>query len=161
MKEIIERSQVSPANCSHLRIILDDSVLERYIIDDGHLSGSLKNVVGDLFKKTTGSSEVIARIMVGMKQTAYLWLELSFEKKGDQHVCQQCGQVLKRGEYQEYKNIFNKARRKGCDIWRIKKASENLGFGKRNVYKKILIKGKQKYRVEISRAAAAGIVACD
>ena len=40
MKEIIERSRVSPANCSHLRIILDDSVLERYIIDDGHLSGS-------------------------------------------------------------------------------------------------------------------------
>ena len=59
-----------------------------------------------MFKKTTGSSEVIARIMVGMKQTAYLWLELSFEKKGDQHVCQQCGQVLKRGGISRVQEYF-------------------------------------------------------
>lgn len=158
MREVIRRSQMKPKECDHLQIVLDDNVSVPYLANEKH-SVDFYGLFRAVLEKASEPHRLVAHKAVRMKRKAYLWLELSFEKNVDQYVCCQCGQTLSQSEYRLYKEIFEKARRNGSDIRRIKEAFACACAGKQKDYKGVITKGKQKYAQEISRMAAAGILA--
>ena len=156
MREKIEKSNVNPEICDHIRIAMYDTNSETVADDITALSGLIMGLIENR-KRMIMKQGLIGKTASKWKRKVYLQMELSFKREKACYVCSQCGEVLSGKEYQVYKDIFQRAYTKGDSVSNIKRIFKRYKDNPQNGYKKDILKGRQRYSIEISRIMAANI----